>query len=169
MTTTNRGSESSVTNDIIKRVHYTLADIKTGEDVIAFLRSTEPVFMNEVNRFIQTEMSRMRYQITDTQAMYIGSVIGASYIAGFLIAREAGHKIFDGMFNFKSDIKEALTTEEFDKIVDEKRKEGRNYKDIAKAVRSMLENKGKPVPEKKKKAEPAPKDRGGRLELGDIG
>ena len=73
--------DKSVTNEIIKKVHLTLADMKTGEEVLGFLRATEPVFMSEVTRFIQTEISRMRYQLTETQAMYISSVIGAAYIA----------------------------------------------------------------------------------------
>ena len=168
MTKENRkGNESSVTDEIIKRIHYTLADEKTGADIIDFLRSTEPAFMNEVNRFIQTEMSRMRYQITETQAMYIGSVIGASYIAGFLIAREAGHQMFDGQFSYKSDIKAALTTEEFDRICDQKIKEGRSYKDIAKAVRGMLEGKSKPV-KGKKKVVSEPKNLGSKLDIGDL-
>ena len=170
MTAKHKGSESSVTDEIIKRIHLTLADEKTGAEIIDFLKVTEPAFMNEVNRFIQTEMSRMRYQITDTQAMYIGSVIGASYIAGFLIAREAGHQVFDGQFTFKSDIKEALTTEDFDRICDEKRKEGRSYKDVAKAVRKMIFEKTNPVvvAPKKKKAVPVPKSAGARLDIGDL-
>ena len=169
MTEKPKANDSSITDEIIKRVHYSLADVKTGEEIIGFLRSTEPVFMNEVNRFIQTEMSRMRYQITDTQAMYIGSVIGASYIAGFLIAREAGHKMFGEQFSFKSDLKEALTADEFDVICDTKRKEGRSYREIAKAVRNMLEGKAPINKPNKKKATIAPKPVGTRLNLGDLG
>ena len=164
----NKGNESSVTDEIIKRVHYTLADVKTGEEIIDFLRTTEPVFMGEVNRFIQTEMSRMRYQITETQAMYIGSVIGASYIAGFLIAREAGHQMFDGQFNFNSDIKQALTTEDFDRICDAKRKEGRSYKEVARAVRNMMEQRSKPIKTIKKKTKVVPRDTGARLDIGNL-
>jgi len=164
MTSANKSKDNSVTNDIIRRVHLTLADLKTGEEILSFLRSTEPVFMQEVNRFIQTEMSRMRYHVSDAQAMYMGSVIGASYIAGFLIAREAAHAMFDGLVSFKSDIKEALTTEQFDRIVDQKRNEGSSYKEIAKVVRNMMEKNAKPI----KKKSPVKRDRGDRLDIGNL-
>lgn len=164
MTAANKSKDNSVTNDIIRRVHLTLADLKTGEEILSFLRNTEPVFMQEVNRFIQTEMSRMRYHVSDAQAMYMGSVIGASYIAGFLIAREAAHAMFDGLVSFKSDIKEALTTEQFDRIVDQKRNEGSSYKEIAKVVRNMMEKNIKPT----KKKSPIKKDTGDRLDIGNL-
>ena len=167
MAATNKNQESSVTTDIIRKVHLTLADLKTGEEILSFLRSTEPVFMQEVNRFIQTEMSRMRYHVTETQAMYMGSVIGACYIAGFLIAREASHQMFDGQFDFKSDIKRALTTEEIDKIIDKKRQEGSSYKEIAKVIRNMMEKETKSKKSKKKPFSP-PKNRGERLDIGDL-
>jgi hypothetical protein len=162
-----KSQENSVTDEIIRRVHLTLADLKTGEEMLSFLRSTEPIFMEEVNRFIQTEMSRMRYQVTESQATYMGSVIGACYIAGFLIAREAAHQMFDGQFDFKSDIKRALSTEEIDKIIDKKRKEGSSYKEIAKVIRNMIKKNTKTSKPSKKLIVP-PRNRGERLDIGDL-
>ena len=158
--------ESSVTDDIIRRIHLTLANLRTGEEILSFLRSTEPVFMEEVSRFIRTEMSRMRYQLSETQALYVGSVIGATYIAGFLIAREANHLLLNNVFATKSDIKEALTPAEIEKIIDQKLNEGRNYKEISRAIRNMIE-KDKKNPVSKKKPEPKI-DRGKRLDLGNL-
>jgi len=169
MSEVQRTLECSVTDEIIQRVHLSLADLRTGEEILSFLRSTEPIFMDEVSRFIRTEMSRMRYQITETQAMYMGSVIGASYIAGFLIAREANHKLFNGLFDLKSDIKEALSPAEIERIIDKNLNEKKPYKEIAKAVRNMIEKekqKNKPVI-KKKKIEPPP-NRGSHLDLGNL-
>ena len=167
MTAAQKNPESSVTNDIIRRVHLTLADMKSGEDILGFLRSTEPMFMDEVSRFIRVEVGRMKHALTDQQALYVGSVIGASYIAGFLIAREASHSMFGGIFNFQSDIKKALSTEEIDKIMDQKREEGKSHKEIAKIIRSMLDDDGNLIdkkPEPKKRA-----SRGKRLDLGNLG
>lgn len=164
MTAVNRTPESSVTNDIIRKVHLTLADLKSGEEILGFLRSTEPVFMEEVTRFIRTEMSRMRYSLSEQQAMYIGSVIGASYIAGFLIAREAFNQMFNGVIKFKSDIGCVLKQEDIDRIIDKNREEGKTYKEIAKVIRNMMEDQKKPVKEKKV----PPTKRGKRLDLGEL-
>jgi hypothetical protein len=167
MTTTFQSPEGSITTDIIRRVHLTLADMKTGEEVLAFLKSTEPVFMDEVNRFIRTEVSRMRYQMSEPQIMYFGSIIGASYIAGFLIAREAAHNMFDGTFSFRSDIKDALTPDDYDKIIDKNRKEGKSYQEIAKTIEKMLLGDPKPIVEKKPII-PVKPPKGKRLDLGEL-
>lgn len=167
MTTQNRTPESSVTGDIIRKVHLTLADGNAGKEILNFLKSTEPEFMNEVNRFIQTEVSRMRYTLSETQALYVGSVIGASYIAGFLIAREAAHKLFNGAFTFKSDIASALTPEQINNIIDKNLKQGKSYKEIAKVIKTMLErNKKITRPNRKSKNDKC--DRGNHLNIGDL-
>lgn len=167
MTAMSKTPEKSVTNDIIRRVHLTLADMKTGDEVLNFLKATEPIFMDEVTRFIQTEMNRMRYQLTETQAMYISSVIGASYIAGFLIAREATHQMFNGLISFKSDITSALSQPEIDKIIDSQIQQGKTYKQISKTIHKML-NKGKGIKEKKKKSKKSTDNDGLRLDIGDL-
>jgi len=167
MTAQNKTPESSVTDDMIRRVHLTLADVKTGEEILSFLRSTEPVFMEEVNRFIKTEIARMRYQLNETQCLYIGSIVGAAYIAGFLIAREATHQMFNGLLTMKADIKTILTPSKIDEIVDKNREEGKSYKQIARIIRQMLE-KEKKISAKPKKEDPPKQDRGKRLNLGDL-
>jgi hypothetical protein len=164
MATINKATENSVTTDIIRKVHFTLADIKTGEEILGFLRSTEPIFMEEVTRFIRTEVSRMRYSLTEPQAMYIGSVIGASYIAGFLIAREAFNQMFNGMIKFKSDISSVLKQEDIDKIIDQSRDQGKSYKEIARVIRNMMTQADKPAKEKKV----SPTSRGKRLDIGSL-
>lgn len=166
MTAMSKTPEKSVTNDIIRKVHLTLADMKTGDQILNFLKSTEPVFMEEVTRFIQTEMSRLKYQLTDTQVVYVSSVIGASYIAGFLIAREAHHQMFNGLVSFRSDINSALSAEDLDNVIDKHRAQGKTYKQIANVIRRMLEdNKTKP---KKKEIKPPKQNRGPRLDIGDL-
>jgi hypothetical protein len=165
MTAARRSQESSVTNEIIRRVHLTLADLKSGEDILEFLRSTEPVFMDEVSRFIRIEVGRMKYHLNDQQALYVGSVIGATYIAGFLIAREASHAMFGNMFNMKPDIRKILSIEDIDKIIDKNRDEGKSHKEIARIILRMLDKDGSLVekcPRVKKTT------RGKRLDIGNL-
>jgi len=157
--------ENSVTSDIIRKIHLTLANYRSGEDILEFLKSTEPIFMNEVNRFIQTEIDRMKSTLTEPQAMYIGSIIGASYIAGFLIAREVSHQMFSSHFNFKSPYNNIrLNDSEIEKIIDNGIEGGRSYREIARVIEKTL--KGKP-PEKKGK-EPKDPKKSKRLDLGDL-
>ena len=168
MTTPRKPKEHSVTEEMIRNVHLTLADLKTGEEILNFLRSTEPLFMEEVNRFIHTEMSRMRFRLTETQALYIGSVIGATYIAGFLIAREATNQMFNGLVNIKSSIKTVLTQDELDKLIDKNVDDGKTYKEIAKLIKQMITKKEPPsIIEKKNKGIPK-EDTGERFKLGDL-
>lgn len=166
MTTPKKTKENSVTEEMIRKVHITLADLKSGEEILNFLRSTEPLFMEEVNRFIQTEMARMRFQLTETQALYIGSVIGATYIAGFLIARESAHNMFNGLVNINSTIKSTMTQEELDKIIDKHVDDGKSYKEIAKLIKKMLVRKD--PTDKIKKTKTPQKDNGERFKLGDL-
>jgi len=167
MTAAPKTPEPSINDEIIKKVHFALADAKTGEEILNFLRVTEPVFMEEVDRFIRTEMQRLKYQISDVQAIYMGSVIGASYIAGFLIAREASHQMFNGFIETKSDIDKALSPAEIDKIMDKELKQGKTYKEIAEVVKRMLEKGIKDDPSKKKEPKDKPNP-GKHLELGDL-
>jgi transcriptional regulator CtsR len=165
MTPKNKNPESSVTNDIIEKVHRTLADTRTGGAVLEFLKSTEPEFMDEVNRFIRTEIGRMRYsRLSEDLTLYLGSIIGASYIAGFLIAREASHKMFNNIIPMKSDIKQALSQEQVDKIIDKGLDEKKSYSEIAKHIRAAIE--GKSLTSKKKANDSKP--RGGHLNIGDL-
>lgn len=155
---------------MIRRVHLTLADLKSGEDILNFLRNTEPVFMDEVNRFIQTEMSRMRFQMSEQQSLYMGSVIGATYIAGFLIAREAEHQLFNGLIDIKSAIKATLSQDDIDRLIDKNRDAGKSYKEIAKTIEKMLKStgiksKGKAI---RKTERPDKGSHGKRLDIGDI-
>ena len=155
--------ESSVTNDIIRKVQLTLADTDKGEDILKFLRETEPIFMDEVNRFIQTEITRMRYHMSEVQSLYIGSVIGASYIAGFLIAREASHRMFGGILPVAKP-KTALNNDEIDKLMDAELSQGKSYKQIAKMIKNTME-KDKKVFKKKIIKKP---DNGKRLDIGNL-
>ena len=97
-----KSGEHSVTPQIIERVHESLSDEKTGRELLDFLRSAEPVFVDEVNRFIQTEIERMRSSLNEDQALYIGSIIGATYVSGFLMAREAMYKVYGGLMDIAS-------------------------------------------------------------------
>jgi hypothetical protein len=169
MTPQKRTPENSVTNEIIRKVHLSLADLKSGEEILNFLRTTEPLFMEEVNRFIQTEMARMKYTLSDNQVLYIGSVIGATYIAGFLISREASSQMFNGLVDIKSAIRRSLSPEEIDKIIDKERDEGKSYKEISKLIKHMITQE---QPKKKKMnkivKKNIEKEKGKRLDLGDL-
>jgi len=164
--------ENSVTSDIIRKIHLTLANFKTGEEVLEFLKATEPIFMDEVNRFIQTEIERMRSSLNENQALYIGSIIGASYIAGFLIAREVSHQMFNAHFNFKNPLEGHVDAKDLEKMIDSGLEGGRSYKEIAKVIEGVLRGKNN-LAGKKNKTKPMKQDkskkRGKRLDLGDLG
>lgn len=163
-----KSPENSVTSNIIKKIHLTLANYKTGEEILEFLKSTEPVFMEEVNRFIQTEIERMRSSLNENQALYIGSIIGASYIAGFLIAREVNHQMFNSHFDFGAISKPHMDTKDVEKIIDKGIDGGRSYKEIAKVIESILRGKNN-LSNKKTKTKSKSKNQGKRLDLGDLG
>jgi hypothetical protein len=131
-----RGSDSSVTEDIINKIHRILSDPKSGGPMLDFLRTTEPVFMEEVHRFIRTELSRMKNHLTETQSVYVGSVIGASYLSGFLIKREADHQMFGEFMKIKE--RKEITIEDFDRLTDKGLEEGKTYKEIAGTVKDFL-------------------------------
>jgi hypothetical protein len=118
--------------------------------------------MSEVSRFIHTEVGRLRYHLSESHAMYIGSIIGAAYIAGFLIAREAAHKMFNGHFSFDSTIEKAISNEEVDKLIDRYTSEGKTYKEIGKCLRKFYN-----LDSKKKIIRPK-KDKGKRLKIDGL-
>lgn len=156
--------ENSISPGHIKRIHLMLSDLKTGEEILNFLKITEPVFMEEVQRFITNEIGRLKYHIPEPQATYVGSVIGATYIAGFLIAREGMHDMFNGLINIKS-IQEALSMEDIDKIIDKGIDEGKSYKEVSMLLRNKIDPKIKRI---KPKVEPKDKTKGKKLDLGDL-
>lgn len=157
--------EMSVTSDVIRKVHLMLSDIKTGEEVLSFLKSTEPVFMDEVNRFINTEISRLKFQLSESQAMYIGSIIGATYISGFLISREATNKMFNSLLPIDTTIRTSLSPAEIEKMIDKGQDEGKSYKEIAKLIRRALDRmKTKEKPKNTKKQKKDDK----RFDIGDL-
>lgn len=136
--TQEKNPESSITQEIIDKVHITLADFKMGEETLNFLRSTEPLFMKEVSRFIQSEISRFKHDLAHSQAVYLGSVIGAAYISGFLIAREAQHKLFNGNLSFDSPVQKVLSSDNIDNLMDKWLAEGKSYQEIGKCMAKHL-------------------------------
>jgi hypothetical protein len=156
--------EHSVTSDVIRKIHLTLANYKSGEEVLEFLKSTEAVFMEEVNRFIQTEIERMKASLTENQALYIGSIIGASYIAGFLIAREANNQMFKTHFDFKAPASPHLDGKDIEKLIDKGIEGGKSYREIAKVIEGILRGKSKVEKKPKEKI----KKRGKHLDLGSL-
>ena len=162
--TKKKSPKNNITHDIIHKIHLTLSNIDTGEEILSFLKETEPVFMSEVSRFIHAEMHRLRYKLPEPQINYLGSVIGAAYIAGFLIAREADHKIYNGLINFDSPINKALDSNEIDKLIDKFHKEGKTNREIGKVLKRMIKRDTKSIPKKKKK-----KASGKRLKIKGLG
>jgi hypothetical protein len=141
--TTEKNPENSITQEIIDKVHITLADFKMGEETLNFLRSTEPLFMKEVSRFIQSEISRFKHDLAHAQAVYLGSVIGAAYISGFLIAREAQHQLFNDNLSFDSPIQKVLSSDNMDNLMDKWLAEGKSYKEIGRCMSKHLNVKAK--------------------------
>ena len=161
-----KSPEHSVTPNIIKKIHLTLSNNKSGEDVLEFLKSTEPIFMEEVNRFIQTEIERMKGSLNENQSLYIGSIIGAAYIAGFLISREVNNQIFGKHFEFKRPVRNHIDRNDIEKLIDKGIDGGRSYKEIAKVIERSIRGELSIKNDKKKEK---PKNKGKRLDLGDLG
>jgi len=160
-----KNPESTVSRDIIDKVHLTLVNFKKGEEMLSFLRSTEPIFMGEVSRFVSTEMDRLKRDIGDERTLYIGSVVAAAYVSGFLIAREAQHALFDGTMGSLSPVDKIFSPKELDKLMDKYRAEGKSHKEIASCIRKHLNLEPKKKTTKSKKKKP---DKGKRLKLDDF-
>jgi len=102
--------DSKITINIIKKIHNMLLDVKSGEEVLDFLRDTEPIFMKEVARFVEYEINKLKDdEIDDDTLMYVGSAMGAAYVMGFLIARELDHKLYDGLIDINSVFEDILS------------------------------------------------------------
>lgn len=116
--------DSKVSTEVIKKVHKMLVDVKTGEEIIDYLRESEPVFMKEVGRFVQIELDKLKKDFPDPSQedflIYIGSLLGTAYIMGFLIAREIDHTMYNKLIDFDSIIDRGISTEDnIDKAIDE--------------------------------------------------
>jgi hypothetical protein len=120
--------EYSVNQEIIDEVHITLADLKSGAEIIQFLQETEPVFMKEVNNFIHLELSKIKQEFSEGNISYVSSVIGAAYLCGFLIARKAAHKTYDDLLNIGSPIEKIMAQAKY--LVDKERVDGRSLPEI---------------------------------------
>ena len=149
---------SPVTEAIIRKIHLLLSDVNTGEDIIDFLRSTEPVFMREVGDFVQIELDKLKKEFDEEFLLYLGSVIGAAYIMGFLIAREVDHKVYDGLVKFDSLLSKSLGIKDIDKIIDDNLEKGKKPKEIGRIIRDYFsETKKPPKAKKSTKKKSAPK------------
>lgn len=148
---------SQVTEVIIRKIHLLLSDSKAGEEIIDFLRSTEPVFMKEVGQFVQVELDKLKKDFDEEFLLYLGSVIGAAYIMGFLIAREVDHKIYDGLVNIDSFLSKSLGIKDIDKIIDSNLEKGKNPKEIGKIIKDYFSPDKKSPAANKKKRKPIPK------------
>ena len=129
---------SPVTESIIKKIHLLLSDVETGEDIIDFLRSTEPVFMREVGEFVQIELDKLKKEFDEEFLLYLGSVVGAAYIMGFLIAREVDHKLYDGLLKLDSPLLESLNIKDIDKIIDDNLEKGKKPKEIGNIIQGYF-------------------------------
>ena len=136
-------NNSPTTPEIIKRIHLLLADTDTGEEIIDFLRASEPVFMKEVGQFVQIELDKLKKDFDEEFLLYVGSVIGAAYIMGFLIAREVDHEMYDGLINYDSSLPKSLGIKNIDKIIDDNLKKGKNHKEIGKIIKSYFNSEKK--------------------------
>ena len=150
---------SKVTHQIIRKIHLMLADVKTGEELIDYLRSTEPVFMEEVGRFVTIELDKLKPDFPGDEdfLMYLGSVLGAAYIMGFLVAREMDHKIYDGLIDFESILNDKPADPNYiDKLIDKNLNKGKKHKEIGKLLKKYIaEDKKKPkksIRQKKRKS-----------------
>lgn len=148
---------SPVTEAIIRKIHLLLSDVSTGEDIIDFLRSTEPVFMREVGEFVQIELDKLKKEFDEEFLLYLGSVIGAAYIMGFLIAREVDHKVYDGLVQFNSLLSKSLSVKDIDRIIDDNLEKGKKPKEIGKIIKDYFNATKKPISKKGQGRKPIPK------------
>lgn len=148
---------NKVTHSIIKKIHLLLADVKTGEELIDYLRSTEPVFMQEVGRFVTIELDKLKEEFEGDEEflMYLGSVLGAAYIMGFLVAREMDHHLYKDLIDFDSIIKDLPADPNYiDKIIDKGLEAGKKPKEIGKILHDYI--KGGKIEKKSKKTSKKP-------------
>jgi len=132
---------NTVTQKIIRKIHVMLGDVKTGEEIIDHLRSTEPIFMEEVGRFVTIELDKLKDDSDNDEEflMYIGSIIGAAYIMGFLIAKEMDHQVYDGLIDFKSLFDEpSKEPKNIDKIIDTNLSKGKKHKEIGNLLKKYI-------------------------------
>jgi hypothetical protein len=96
--------DSRVTNAIIRKVDSLLMDEHHASEILDYLRTTEPLFMKEVDRFVETGLERIGKQIknNDELLMDMGSSVGAAYVMGFLIAREMYHTLYEDVLDIDS-------------------------------------------------------------------
>jgi len=147
---------NKVTHQIIRKIHLLLADVKTGEELIDYLRSTEPVFMQEVGRFVTIELDKLKPDFPGDEEflMYLGSVLGAAYIMGFLVAREMDHQIYDGLINFDSLISGSTDDPNYiDKFIDKNLEKGKKHKEIGRLLKKYIsdDTKQRKKPKRKNK------------------
>jgi len=118
-----------VSETVIRKVHDLLTDVETGEEILDFFRATEPVFMQEVSRFVQHEQDKISEDFSDDEdlLMYIGSLSGAAYVMGFLIAREQFHNMYKGLLDLDSVVKEVERSEVINSKKTEKDKRRKKY------------------------------------------
>lgn len=127
-------SESTVTQTIIDKIHLALMNQETGEELLNYLKDTEPIFMNEIQRYTKNEITRCNYNFTDQQKLYLATIIGATYISGFLISREATHILFNDIMGIDSIIGNVVSMQEIDEIIDRYSKAGKSSKEIGKLL-----------------------------------
>ena len=174
MTKKKKNHESSVTDDMIKKVHVSLADIKSGEELLMYLHQTEPIFMQEVTRFSKIEMDRLTGVLPFPQVVFLGSVVGAAYICGYLIAKEAHAQLFDKLIDVNAPVNKVCTKKEIEALIDKGLSEGKTYKAISKNINKILtldptKESSDKCKKKKNKKTVKKKDEGKRIDLGDIG
>jgi len=137
--------------EIIRKIHLLLGNVEAGEEVVDYLRATEPVFMTEVGRFVTIELDKLKKDFEEEFLMYVGSIIGAAYIMGFLIAREMDHKTYDGLISFESLLEDKhLDTNYIDKLIDNGLEKNRKPKDIGKSIKKYLKDIKSPTKKKTK-------------------
>lgn len=145
---------SAATEAIIRKVHLLLSDVESGEEIIDFLRSAEPTFMREVGQFVQIELDKLKKDFDEEFLLYIGSVVGAAYIMGFLIARELDHRIYDGHLKLDSLLSKSLGIKDIDKLIDSNLEKGKKPKEIGNIIKDYFSSPKKPSKTKKKKSTP---------------
>ena len=158
---------SKVTHQIIRKIHLLLADVKTGEELIDYLRTTEPVFMKEVGRFVTIELDKLKpdFHGDEDFLMYVGSILGAAYIMGFLVAREVDHNLYNGLIDFDSIINDLPDDPNYiDKFIDKNLEKNKKPKEIGKLLKNYLSD-GKKEKKKKKAKIPKHKKKSKRIDI----
>ena len=159
--------ESTITQDIIDKVHISLANQAVGEELITFIRNTEKTFMDEVQKFTRIELDRLPQELPEHHRIYVATTMTTAYLLGFLIAREADHKLYHKLLGIDSILSNSVPIEKLDELMDKYKKNGKSNKEIGGSIKKYLMTRHDLI-NKSKQQKLIKKVTSKRLKIGDL-